>query len=516
MKYKSYHISVYPYTDKRFYSRNDTARFYLKIRNLNELNPKILSKISLPFYERDTLLFITGFTKNVRIDSIGLRLENADSDGIYVSPLFSSIQNDTIKGILYPSSQKILKFRKCNIYGKPETSWEDVIYPPIKYYQFKIFIPKNDTIKLDSLKIIKKSDTMIKKFLEPEKIVEFKFKLDSLPVNLFYGLYLWPSMNGILLREYPIYEGDSIIALYPENSEYFFSDTMRLNVFTKIGGNLKIKFWDNDSIISYVKNDTSFYKILPRKGLTDFYEINYKFSSDTIIRERNFEIKIKGIDVRIKNLSVSPDTLYPYDTLRVSMQAHVFDIPPETTYICFDILKEDTIRVLKDTLFLQKGINLLNFSFEFPNISKGKAFLRYKLNADSILIFYSGKWINVGSVDTLAPYVYFIYPERIYEDDSVLIKAKVKDDNDVFDTLFYRIKGDILWNKIKGEKINDTTFIYKLGKFNGNNEIEFHGVYVDTKGNRRREPIYGEKTFFVLKGLTTSLSTYEISDSLLK
>ncbi|MEN3043741.1 MAG: NosD domain-containing protein [Candidatus Hydrothermales bacterium] len=514
VKYRSYRISVLPYTDKKFYSKNDTARFYLKIKNLNELNPKILSKISLPFYEKDTLLFVTGFIKNITIDSTGLKILNPDSQGIYVSPLFSANQKDTISGVLYPPSQKILKFRKCNIYGKAETGWEEKLYPPIKYYQFKILIPQNDTIKVDSLKIIKGDDTTIKKFPPPEEIVKFKFALDSLPVNIFYGIYLWPSMNGILLREYPLYEGDSVIAVYPEKPEYFFGEIMKLNVSTKIGGNVKIKFWDNDSITSYIEKDTFFYKMLPKKGLTDFYEINYNFSSDTIIRQRKFEIKLKGIDVRIRNLTTSPDTIYPYDTLRVSMQAHVFDIPPETTYICFDILKDDTIRVLKDTLFLKKGINLLRFSFEFPNISKGNAFLRYKLNADSVLVFYSGKWINVGLIDTFPPEVSFIYPKRIYEDDSIFIKAKIKDDNKILDTLFYRIKGEISWSKINSKKINDTLLIYELGKFNGNNEIEFYGVYRDIKGNKRREPVYGENKIFVLKGLQANISSYEIYNSL--
>lgn len=228
VKYKSYRISAVSYTDKRFYSKNDTARFYLKIRNLNELNPRILSKISLPFYEKDTLLFVTGFVKNIKVDSTGLKLLNPDSEGIYISPLLSATNRDTISGILYSSSEKILKFRKCNIYCKAETNWEEKLNPPIKYYQFKILIPPNDTI--------------IKKFSLPEKIINYKFVLDSLPVNVFYGIYLWPSMNAMPLREYPLYEGNSLIAVYPEKPEYFFGELMKLNVLVKRSGKLKIKF----------------------------------------------------------------------------------------------------------------------------------------------------------------------------------------------------------------------------------------------------------------------------------
>ncbi|MEN3045507.1 MAG: hypothetical protein ABDH49_00745 [Candidatus Hydrothermales bacterium] len=155
------------------------------------------------------------------------------------------------------------------------------------------------------------------------------------------------------------------------------------------------------------------------------------------------------------------------------MQAHVFDIPPETTYISFDILKEDTIRVLKDTLFLKKGVNLLRFSFEFLNVSGGDAFLRCRLNADSVLILYSRKWINVGLIDTSPPKVTLIYQKKVYEDNSIFIKAKIKDHNKTLDTLFYRLNGEISWNKTSGRRIDDTLLIYKLGKYSGNSEVEF-------------------------------------------
>lgn len=517
VKFKGYHLSVSPFTDKNFYSKGDTAIFYLKIKNMNDLNPKVLTTISLPFYEDDTLMFITGFSENIRFDSIGIGLEDKNLQGIYISPLFSSSENDTIRGILYSEGNKILKLRKCNIYGKAETDWNDTIYPPIHYYQFRIFIPENDTFKCDSIKLFKRNDTIIKEFPRPEKIISFKFSLDSLPVRLFYGLYLWPSMRGILLRDYPIYEGDSLIAVYPEKPEYKFGDTIRLNVFSKEGGILNIHFWDNDSIFANIyPGDTFFYKILPLKGLSGSYEINYRFKKDTILLERSFEIEIKGIEINIKNLTVKPDTIYPGDSLRISMQAYVPYLVPETTFIYFYLIKDDTIPLGGDTLFLNKGINLLEFSYSLPSVPKGQGFLKYELIADSLLNFYAGKWINIGSIDTVPPYVSFIYPERVYEDDSIIIRAKVFDENEISDTIFYRIKGNIEWNKITGERENDSTFIYKPGEFPGGNEIEFYGIFVDSKGNLKREPSYGTKNVFILKVLFSNILTHEIFDSSLK
>ncbi|RKZ21879.1 hypothetical protein DRQ18_03730, partial [bacterium] len=425
---KGYEIAVRDSLDRPAYSKGDTATFFVRVENLNELTSHLFARVTFMDYDTTEWFDIGGCAKGIYIDSIKDALVLMDTAGVYVAPSHKCDRGTlsvSIDAYIPPDAEVDLYLRTSSDEIK-WGDWEriengDSIVVDEEYVQYKVSLKRKGAHpEVYSVKIGDWISDKYEDFTKYRKTLKFRIPVAEGNRKIFYGIYL-NTGRALYLGEKWLRSLNDTITVYTEKDLYNAGDTVLVYAIASIGGELA---WKVSGEMSPLPAGTTRIEEGVNKftfptsllAVSSEYSLDYTFVTDSLdtVKGKTY-FHLIGYSLRVIECRLDRSRYRPGDRLTVLYK--VESNRSFNTYLTGWVRDREwnyAPSFIADVP-VDSGLNVFYVSGDMPLDVPGPAFLTYGFylpaGNEYLLLACGTEGFDIVVPDTLPPCFTLFYPD---------------------------------------------------------------------------------------------------------